>query len=122
MPPPGGLVEFTILLSFLHQLLDRIFLTGNLAGFIHAPVGTDTAAGTFGTIEDQLAIHNLVRTVRTFLYACAAGGTTVMEDHKFLVKTLTLRIVTPLAGKWTSLKEDCGPDSGSVMDGKISEY
>ena len=64
-----------------------------LPGFCDAPVGTDTAGGTLGTVKYNLAVYDGIGSLFTFCNTSTTGGTFVMMKNQFLIIMLTLRVV-----------------------------
>ena len=110
-----AIVEDLILLCFLHQLIDGVFFSRNLSGFLDTPVRTDTAGGALVPVKDQLSIHYAVGLLRTFHNALSADHTLIMVENEFFLIPLTLRVMTPAALQGTSLEENRGAHAVSVM-------
>ena len=93
----GLLIEDFVLHRFLDKCIYGVFLTGQLPGLCDAPVGTDAAGGTLGTVKYNLAVYDGIGSLFPFCNASAAGGTFVLMKNQFLIIMLTLRVVAPHA-------------------------
>lgn len=114
----GLIVEYNVALNLIEHLIDGHPTAHEFASAGEAYLDADTAAQASFPLSDSDILLESNRLASAHADTGSAAKATIRPQNQLGYRSLTLRVVAPLAVERTSLEEDRGADAGPIVDGE----